>query len=231
MVLNVLANQQGTNLNNSAVVSWTGGTLPAVSSSQIGVVEPNVTTDENGHDRRQWNGGGRGRCDSICHHLAKHQRYTAYDVTLSDSLPLRSGTGSLIVGPTFSVVDTAGLVTAADFELVGDNTSGWILQTPAGVTFDMAHNATRTITITVNGTLAIHVRPDETIANTVQSRFTSLDGDPGTLSIYNANSTERTGANGPGAGLNNYANNGANIAPFKTRPRSSRCRRRRNRQR
>ena len=102
--------------------------------------------------------------------------------------------------PDFSVNDTTGLVTAADFELVGNDTSGWVLQTRTGVTFDMPTNASRTITVTVNGTLAIHVRPDETISNTVQARFTSLDGNPGTISSFNANSTERTGANGHGGG-------------------------------
>ncbi len=227
VVLNVLANQQGTNLNNSAIVSWTGGALPAVSSTQIGVVEPNVTTTKTATVGASGTVGDAGDAIQYVITLRNTSGYTAYDVTISDSLPLRSGTGSLIVSPTFTVADTAGLVTAADFELVGDNTTGWILQTPAGVSFDMAHNATRTISITVNGTLAILVRPDETITNTVQSRFTSRDGEPGTLSIYNANSTERTGANGPGAGLNNYANNGAvnidiyDATPVKSLPTSS----------
>ena len=227
VVLNVLANQQGTNLNNSAVVSWTGGALPAVSSTQIGVVEPNVTTTKTATVGASGTVGDAGDAIQYVITLRNNSGQAAYDVTVSDSLPLRSGTGSLIVNPTFTVVDTAGLVTSADFEVIGDNTTGWTLQTPAGVSFDMLHNATRTITVTVNGTLAVHVRPNESISNTVQARFTSRDGDPGTLSIYNANSTERTGANGPGAGLNNYANNGTtsvtiyDSTPVKSLPTSS----------
>ena len=71
------------------------------------------------------------------------------------------------------------------------------------------------------------MRPDETISNTAQTRFTSIDGSPGTISPYNANSTERTGANGPGAGLNNYATNGCaqldiyDPTPTKSLPTSS----------
>ena len=208
VVLNVLGNQQGTNLNNSAIVNWAGGALPPVSSSQIGVVEPIVTTTKSVTVGGGGSTGDAGDAVQYIVTLRNNSGVDAFDVTVSDSLPLRAGTGSLIVSPSFSVVDTAGLVTSADFELVGDNTTGWALQTRPGVTFDMPNNAGRSITVTMTGTLSILVRPDETIFNTAQARFTSIDGSPGTISPYNTNSTERTGANGPGSGLNNYAVNG-----------------------
>ena len=107
------------------------------------------------------------------------------------------------------MVDSIGAVTAASFELVGNDTNGWTLRTLSGISFDMLTSAARTITITINGTLALAVRPNESISNTAQARFTSIDGDPGTISSYNVNSTERTGADGLGAGLNNYATNAA----------------------
>ncbi len=207
VVLNVLANQQGTDLSNSALISWTGGSLPAVSSSRIAVVEPNVAMTMS---RTVGGGGTVGDAGDSVQYLITIRNtsgVTAYDVTFSDALPRRDGVSSLIVSPSFTVVDSIGAVTAASFELVGDDTSGWSLQTVPGVSFDMVSNASRRIRIWIDGTLALAVRPNESITNTAQVRFTSIDGDPGAISPHNADSTERTGADGPGTGLNNYATN------------------------
>jgi len=215
VVLNVLANQQGTTLNNSAVVSWTGGWLPAVSSSEIGVIEPNLTLATTRTVGGSGTVGDAGDAVLYVITVRNISGVAAYDVAFTDNLAMRAGVGSLIVAPSFTVTDPLGPVTAGNFELIGDDTNGWTLQTRAGAEFDMPYSAARTITIRVYGTLAAIVRPYETIVHTAQTRFSSLDGDPGAISPHNADSTERTGADGPGAGLNNYAVNSAvNITTF-----------------
>ena len=208
VVLNVLGNQQGTNLNNSAIVSWTGGRCPPSRPANIGVVEPNVTTTKTVTVGGSGTVGDAGDAVQYVITLRNNSGVNAYDVTVSDSLPLRAGTGSLIVSPSFSVIDTAGLVTAADFELVGNDTSGWILQTRAGVTFDMP------------------TTPPARLPSPSTAPWPSLCGPTKRSPIRSSHAsrvwtaipvrsppTMRTppnvpGANGPGAGLNNYANNG-----------------------
>ncbi len=208
VILNVLGNQQGTTLDNSAVFHWSGGALPPVAANLITVVEPSIATTKSVSVGGGGTTGDAGDAVQYTINLRNSSGVDAFDATFSDSLPVRAGTSSLILSPLFSVTDTAGLVTIADFELIGDNTNGWTLQTRPGVTFDMPTDPGRTIAIVVNGTLAIAVRPDETITNSAITRFTSIDGDPGAVSTYNANSTQRTGADGVGAGLNNYATAG-----------------------
>ena len=205
VILNVLGNQQGTTLDNSAVFRWTGGSLSPVAADVITVVEPTIT---NTKSASVGGGGATGDAGDAVQYvitLRNNSGVDAFDVTFSDSLPLRAGTSSLILAPLFAVSDSDGTVTSADFELVGDDTNGWTLRTRPGVTFDMASDPGRTITIVLNGTLALAVQPDETISNSAQTLFTSINGQPGIVSSYNNNSTERTGADGAGAGLNNYA--------------------------
>ena len=68
-----------------------------------------------------------------------------------------------------------------------------------------------TVTLTITGTLAYTVTPGLVITNTATTLFTSLPGSPGVISTYNPNSTERTGADGVGGALNNYASKGSVI--------------------
>ena len=205
VILNVLGNQQGTTLDNSAVFNWLSGSLTPVAANVITVVEPTITTAKSVTVGGGGTSGDAGDAVQYTVTLRNNSGVDAFDTTFSDSLPVRAGTSSLILSPLFSVTDTSGSVTAADFELFGDDTSGWTLRTRAGTTFDMPTNPGRTITIVVSGTLAIAVRPDETITNNAITRYTSIDGDPGTVSPYNPDSTQRTGVDGVGAGLNNYA--------------------------
>lgn len=208
VVLNVLTNQQGTRLGNSAEVSWSLGALPPVSSAPVTVVEPDVTTTKTVTVGAGGSTGDAGDAVQYVVTLRNSSGVDAYDLTFSDVLPWRTDAGALIRSPSFSVTDTAGLVTAADFELVGDDASGWTVRTASGVTFDMPSLSGRTISITITGSLGPGVRPAETIANTAETRFTSIDGDPGVISPYHPQSTERTGEDGFGADLNNYVSQG-----------------------
>ena len=209
VVLNVQTNQQGTPLDNAAVMSWSGTSLPAVSADPIIVTEPSITTTKSAIVGGSGTTGDAGDAVQYSVILRNASGLDAFDATFADNLPNAAGTGTLIVSPTFNVVDSAGSVQPADFEMLGDNTSGWTLQTRPGVTFDMLANPGRTIAITISGTLAQAVQPDQTITNRAETRFTSIDAEPGTISTYNPDSTERTGENGVGGGLNNYATDGS----------------------
>jgi hypothetical protein len=128
---------------------------------------------------------------------------TAYDAVLTDTLPIDPfGSGSLILTPTvLSVTDSAGTLTTADFTLTGSNATSWTLSNPTPV--DVAPG--RVVMITVRGTLSNAAMPGAAITNTAFLRWASLDGTPGQRSTHNTASTERTGDDGPGGALNDYA--------------------------
>jgi large repetitive protein len=207
VVLDVIGNQNGTLLNNSAAFTWTGGNLPAVAAQNITVIEPSLDTGKSVVINGSTTSGDAG--DPVVYTIViQHTGAStadAFDVTFSDPLPkVGAGGPSLIDNPTFGVVDTAGLVTAANFSLTGSNAAGWSLDTVGS--FDMPRApAGRTITITINGTLSNSVTPGSSVTNTATTQWTSLDGAPGTRSASNANSTERTGA----GGVNDYSDPGA----------------------
>ncbi len=220
VVLNTSGNQAGGLRNNSAAMSWSGGSLASVSAANVTIIEPAVDAAKSVVVGGSGTSGDAG--DSVAYTIVLQNTGTvdAFDVTFNDPLPT-SGGASLILGPTFGVVDSAGLVMVSDFELVGSDATGWTLRTPVGTSFDMLVSA-RTITVTVNGTLSGAVLPGQSVTNTGTVRWSSLDGEPGQRSTFNTNSTERTGADGVGGALNDYADNGAatltviNVEPVKS---------------
>ncbi|NCX98481.1 MAG: hypothetical protein EBX35_07870, partial [Planctomycetia bacterium] len=117
---------------------------------------------------------------------------TAHEVAVSWPLPTAAA-GSLVSAPTFVVTDTASLVTAAAFELVGSDGAGWTLQTRAG--FDVGGDASRRITATISGTVSNTILPGNTTRSAATVTWTSLPGDPGTRAADPA-ARERTGAGG-----------------------------------
>ena len=119
---------------------------------------------------------------------------TAFGTTLSDLLP------AFFTSPAIFSVSGGGF-TAADFTITGST-----LQTANVGGLDIAANTT--LDIIVQGTLSTTVAATQAFTNTANVQWTSMSGTPGTRSIYNAGSTERTGAGGVGtdtAVLNNYA--------------------------
>jgi large repetitive protein len=226
VVLNVPGNLANTSLTNSASLSWTGDSLPAVHAPSVTVIEPTLTTTKSVVVGASGTSGDAG--DPVAYTIAIKHAAGAFDtdafgVTFGDPLPKSPTNQSLILGPTFAVVDSAGLVTAASFELVGSDAAGWTLQTPLGTAFDFPlAPADRTITITVNGTIASAVYSGQSIPNIATTSWTSLSGAPGQRSTYNTSSTERTGADGVGGALNKYAAKGtATITVFGPSPAKS----------
>jgi uncharacterized repeat protein (TIGR01451 family)/fimbrial isopeptide formation D2 family protein len=213
VVLNVASNVNGATLTNSAVFSWTGHTLPPVSAPPVTVIEPKLQTVKS----VKIGGGGGNPGDPVEYTITIQQDPSsttdAYDVTFSDPLPQAAGGSSLILGPTFSVNDSAGLVTSSNFQLTGSDASGWTLSTTPTGSFNLPRTPARVITLTIDGTLSSLVSPGEVITNTAATQWTSLPGNPGQISPFNPSSFERTGNPAdPGGALNNY--NAPAQAPF-----------------
>ncbi|HQZ21757.1 MAG TPA: SdrD B-like domain-containing protein, partial [Thermoflexales bacterium] len=112
----------------------------------------------------------------------------SWDTVVTDTIP--SIFTSLSIA---SVVDTAGIVSASNFNLSGNNLN---TTTP----FSMTANPARTITIRIHA-IANGIVANTFYTNTANTQWTSLPGAPGTRSTYIASSTERTGA----GGVDNYA--------------------------
>jgi fimbrial isopeptide formation D2 family protein/uncharacterized repeat protein (TIGR01451 family) len=208
VVLNVASAQAGVRVNNLARLTFTGLDNPKqASAANVTVIEPQVVVDKSATVNGSGTVGDAG--DPVVYTITLRNppgpaAFTAdaFDLTFSDDLPFQAGDGSLIVDPVLTVTDTAGIVTAADFELVGDNATGWTLRTPAGTAFDLPVSAGRTITLTVSGTLPAFVAPGQLIVNEAGVQWTSLPGDPGPLSPFNPNAVERTGTGVPA--VNDY---------------------------
>ncbi|MBM3151492.1 MAG: class F sortase [Chloroflexi bacterium] len=238
VTLNVSGNQgeTPTRLDNSVRTSWdsldeTGATVRRetgpVAAPRVTVIEPlletlksvyNVTKSVDG----DYDAGDTVRYTITLRHAAGSGA-NAYEVTFTDPFP-SSGGASLIVDPLLTGVSGNGLG-LGDFEIICDDEpacaapNAWTLQTTAN--FDFPHGA-GDITLTVEGTVALSAAPLQAITNTGTVRWTSMDGAVSDRTVHNTASDERTGANGVGGGLNNYAAEGGvpfqvnNVAPGKT---------------
>ncbi|MBL8792872.1 MAG: isopeptide-forming domain-containing fimbrial protein [Planctomycetia bacterium] len=202
VVLNQASNQTGTQLNNSARLTFTGGTATTASAETITVIEPTIDVQKSAVVNGAGTIGEAGRTVEYTITLQNPSNVDAFDLTFTDPLPRAANGRTLISNPVLaSVVDSAGLVTAALFQIVGSEATGYTLRTRPGVTFDFPVDPGRTITLRVIGTLPIIVQPGQLITNTATVQWTSLDGNPGQRSRFNAASTERTGS---GVGPNDY---------------------------
>ncbi|MFN8499639.1 MAG: isopeptide-forming domain-containing fimbrial protein [Anaerolineae bacterium] len=189
VVLNVAGNQAGTTLTNSAVVSWTGGSIPAMSAPPVTVIEPTLTVSKTASPTS----GDAG--DTITFSIVVSNpgpnSTDAYDVAVSDLIP----TGLTYVAG--SLQNTAGAPPTS----LSDAGAPTLTATYAKLALG------GTSTLQFRATLDAAVAPGQQITNTAKTTWTSLPGDPGQRSTYNTNSTERSGADGPGGALNDYAAN------------------------
>jgi len=197
VVLNVNSSTSGVQLVNRAQAVWNKGANSSalVSAGPVTVIEPKLRTTK----AVSVGGFGGNVGDPVTYTIVVRQSTSsdtdAYGVTLRDVIP------SSIASPALtSVVDTSGIVTAANFSLSGNTL------TTTGTGFDLPKNpTTRTITLTVTGTLAGPVTANQRITNTNQIKWTSLPGEPGQITPNNPNAYERTGSGSTIQGqLNNY---------------------------
>jgi fimbrial isopeptide formation D2 family protein len=210
IVLNTSANQSSAQRNNRVEFSWVVSgqgsyALTPVEAGNVTIIEPILGVAKT-LPPGVYDAGDLIDYTITFSHTAGSQG-TAYDAVLTDTLPIDPfGSGSLILTPTvLSVTDSAGTLTTADFTLTGSNATSWTLSNPTPV--DVAPG--RVVMITVRGTLSNAAMPGAAITNTAFLRWTSLDGTPGQRSTHNTASTERTGDDGPGGALNDYAATGS----------------------
>lgn len=182
VTLNVVGNQSGTQLNNLAQLNYGLTTTTAFLSSaaNVTVVEPDIALAKDVTPVTLDAGDVATFTIAITGGLTTD----AFDVTITDTFPVTVLTPTLV-----SVTDTAGLVTAANFSLTGNDLT-------TVLPFDMPFSTTRRITLTLRGTVAGVVAPGQTVTNTAFIQWTSLDGSITDRSIYNPASDERTGAGG-----------------------------------
>lgn len=203
VVLNTADANAGDQVNNSVGFTYQGqGSVLNAAAPNVLIIEPQLQIAKSATSSP----GVLDANDLVTYTIvltnlpgANQRTANAYDVTFSDPLPTGLG-GSLIVNPSFLVTDTAGQVTAANFVLDGNQTIGYTLRTANGADFDMAVDANRTITLQISGNLANTVTTGQVIPNNAETRWTSLPGDVGNLTLFNGNGSERTGA----GGINDY---------------------------
>ena len=204
-VSNDAANQSGETLTNAARITFTGGdgTSDSSSAETVTVIEPDLQVikdvEVNGVAGNTSGDAGDPVVYTIVIQHSSGSETTAYDVDFSDDIPVAIDIDTSTTWLT--VTDNANTVTASDFTLT-DN-----LLTLNG-TIDMLEG--RVITLTVSGTLAEDVAPEQTITNSAGVTWHSL-GDDVTPQYYDGSTNERTGD----GGVNDYStSDGADIDIF-----------------
>ncbi|PWH18671.1 MAG: hypothetical protein DDG60_00110 [Anaerolineae bacterium] len=193
VVINVVGNQGGGLRNNEAALTWLNDSLPAVSAPNITIIEPVINTAKAVAPATADAGDTVTFTITLTNPAAGST--TAHDVSFSDTLPatLTYLPGTLALGACSA---------ATPLTL---NDSGAPTLTGSGGLFQPGQSCTITFQATVNYSAA----PGQTITNTAISRWTSLPGDVNDRSSFNTDSDERTGADGVGGALNDYASQGA----------------------
>ena len=210
VVVNVAGNQDGTTLTNSAVLSWTGGSLPAESAPVITVIEPKLLVSKVPSP----NQGDAGDTISFTMTVEHDQEAVidaavsnadAFELSLSDTLP----GGMTYVGGSLDC--TGGSLTPDTCAFVGNTlTSSWTQLTG----FPLGSTSVFTFDITLDAT----VSPGEVITNTANLTWTSLPGDESLpRTTHNPASVERTGI----GGVNDYITIGEGIVTITGSPTKS----------
>ena len=204
VVLNVVGNQQGGVRNNRAIPYTNNIDLVAARlAPNVTIIEPSPTVSKSATIGGDSIGlPGEPVIYTITIRNTSTPTTDAYDVWINDPLPKVSTTDnrSLITSPTITSVSGGD---PSNFQLVGSDAGGWILNNVSS--FDLLVG--QTITITIQGDL-LQVDPpavsaDQLIKNIVDMNWSSLPGNPGQISIYSSSSTERDGT----GGVNDYATN------------------------
>ncbi|QKX17133.1 DUF4347 domain-containing protein [Microbulbifer sp. YPW1] len=185
-VTNVETNQAGTQLTNNAQFITDEGTSEA--STTVDVIEPVLTIDKTA-DITSGDNGDQVSYTITITNPDDGSSTTAYDISFTDQLPAELDNVSI----------------SATLELGGatSDVSGFFTFDPATNQLAIDPQAEldiipgTTVTITVSGTLIDTIAGD-TITNTADIDWSSLDGDI---------DGERTGEQGPGGPLNDYATN------------------------
>ena len=220
VVTNVIGNQNTspTVLNNQADFLMDAGTgdesLGTVSADEVTVIEPQVVTEKftpSGSTNTS-NTGDAGDPVSYTINLINPSTPAdtiAYEMEFIDNFPMcpipTDGSAVLDLG----IDSQSG---GATFVLTGDNTNGWVLSATyngaPGTPIDFVPGDSATVDL--SGTIAYCVTPSLSMDNTGTTTWTSLSGDfsSSSRSPFNPDAVERTGVDGVGGLLNDYASEG-----------------------
>ncbi|KLU05634.1 hypothetical protein RISK_002266 [Rhodopirellula islandica] len=216
VVANTSGNQYGTRLDNTAGFNSEDSQLTSVTPAQdVNVVEPAVTISnsvEVGGIASQTTGDAGDPVEYTVE-LTNTSTVDAFDLNFASELPTVSDGSSAILGAAFTINDTAGLLDASDFELIGDDATGYTLQLKPGTDFDMLQSqAGRKVTLSVTGTIAHTVTPNQSLVNRPEVSWTSLDGDVGNRSTESTVDTGERDGTPSGSNTHDYlASNAATI--------------------
>ncbi|MEJ2011795.1 MAG: sortase [Anaerolineales bacterium] len=207
VVLNSAGNQDGTLLNNSAVLSWNSGSLTAVGAPNLTVIEPKLMVSKvpapnqgDAGDTITFTMTVQHDAETVIDAAVSHA--DAFDLNLSDALP---------AGMTYttSTLDcTGGSLTPDTCSFSGNTlTASW--NQPTG--FPLGSTTVFTFEVTLDAS----VSPGEVLTNSADLTWTSLPGDETTpRSPYNTTAIERSGA----GGVDDYAASGDGIVTITSGP-------------
>jgi len=218
VVLNIADNQAGVAFDNNATLTYLDpdgelndipvgdpGETRTVTDSDpsndgpLYIIEPELTVNKEINGSASVSGLDGG--DAVTYtititNVAGTYGATAYNIKLSDLIPAAIGNLS------YSAELNGSVDVAHYFGLTGQNL------TTAGSGFSM--NQSDVIVITVTGTVqSANIVPNQWVNNVVDIDWSSLPGDVTGVSTYldadDPSNAERTGSDGAGSGLNNYA--------------------------
>jgi fimbrial isopeptide formation D2 family protein len=215
VVLDVLTNQTGTNLANTASFVWGSAPATNITTAAVTVVEPTLQVVER-VSANPTNGFGAGVAtlqagdwvyyQMVITNSAGTNGTTAYDLWLSNSLPaglqnprVCSVTNAGVGGVYSNGVAVAGTLGTNLFSFTGN-----LLTVTPGDEVDLDTNGA--ITVVVAAQLSYTNNLVTTLADTTAIAWASLPGTQTNLSAYNANANMRTGNSVSFAGVNVAAN-------------------------
>ncbi len=185
VVLNTSINQAAQTRGNSIIVSSFASNATATATN-ITVVEPTLTISKtatpitgDAHDAVQY--------DIL---VTNPSTVPAYDVELSDSLPISTTFDATFGTSGFDLSHCNATPTSGPAETGGTVSTAWSTLAPG-----------ETCTITLQAIVNADVTPKGVVANTANLDWTSLPGTVQDVSAYNSLSDERTGS----GAVNDYA--------------------------
>jgi len=205
VVLNVANNQQDETRSNTAQ-PFSGDTrlTESASTEEVTIIEPVLDVGKTA----TIGGSSTGvPGDPVIYTIviANDGPTDAYNIDVIDQLPQvdpPEDVRSLITDAQIANVSAPFGIDSNNFSLNGDNATGYELVTDTSFDLDVSE----IVTIVVYGEL-LQVDPpavsaDQLIRNTVYMTWTSIPGNPGQISVYSADSTERDGSDPDG--VNDY---------------------------
>lgn len=177
IVLDVIENQSGVQMNNSATWTWTGGSF-TTSTPNVEIVEPDLTLDKSASATTNVPIGTTITFTLVVDHTTPTSETDAFDVVLSDLLP-----ANLLYIPCTATY--SGLVPTTNTATCPAPASNLIFTWDV---FPLGQTATITFDAVLVGAPAVN---DASVAWTSLPIDPQINGLPVTLSVYNTESTER----------------------------------------